>query len=113
MANERHSQAWWRKTIAEFTSSGLNRQDFAARRGVHPESIRQWRRKLGAVPVIIAASAASPGLVRIELPEVESDAMPAVVQAMVGPAELRFTIGTDAAYVGALIAAIGRAVGRC
>jgi hypothetical protein len=43
---------------------------------------------------------------------------PAVVEretltALVGPAELRIVVGTDAQYVGAVVAAIARAAARC
>lgn len=107
MSGQRHSSAWWRKTIAEFTASGLSRYDFAARRGVHPESVRQWRRKFRDVAQPRAA------MVRVELAEPAPVAAPALLGAVVGPAELRFAVGTDASYVGAVVAAIAQATGRC
>jgi hypothetical protein len=69
------------------------------------QSIRQWHRRLRAESV--------PTMVRVELPELPQ-ATPAVssavLEVVVGPAELRFVVGTDATYVGALVAAIARAV---
>jgi len=41
MSGQRHSRARWRETIADFSASDLSRMDFARRRGVHPESVRQ------------------------------------------------------------------------
>jgi hypothetical protein len=102
MPGQRHDLTWWRKTIADFTASGLSRQDFAKHRGVHPESIRQWHRKL--------RDASVPALVRVELPQATPAVSSAVLEIVVGPAELRFVVGTDTTYVGALVAAIARAV---
>ncbi len=107
MSGQRHNRAWWRKTIAEFNASGLSRFDFAAHRGVHPESVRQWRRK------VRDEGAPSASLVRVEVAEAAPMAAPALLEAAVGPAELRFAVGTDATYVGAVVAAIARATGRC
>ena len=107
MSGQRHNRAWWCKTIADFIASGMNRLDFAARRGVHPESVRQWQRKVRSEP------AAVPTLLRVELAEAEPALAPAVFEAIVGPAALRVAVGTDPAYVGAVVAAIARAVARC
>ena len=104
MPGKRHNLTWWRKTIADFTASGLSREDFAKRRGVHPESIRQWHRRLRDESV--------PTLVRVELPEATPAVSSSVLEVVVGPAELRFVVGTDTIYVGALVASIARAV-RC
>ena len=50
---------------------------------------------------------------RVELVETGPVSTPAVFEALVGPAELRFAVGTDTAYVGALVAAIARAARPC
>ena len=107
MSGQRHNRAWWRETIADFSESGLSRCDFAARRGVHPESLRQWRRK------IRDEATSSGALVRVEVTEPAPRIGLPVLEAVVGPAELRFAVGTDATYVGAVVAAIARATGRC
>ena len=107
MSGQRHSHAWWRETIAEFNASGLRGLDFAARRGVHPESVRKWQR------VFRQETTPSGSLMRVELVETGPVSTPAVFEALVGPAELRFAVGTDTAYVGALVAAIARAARPC
>lgn len=107
MSGQRHSRAWWRETIAEFSASGLRRLDFAARRGVHPESVRQWQRAFRKETSPLAS------LVRVEVADPAPTAASAVFEASVGAAELRFAVGTDTAYVGALVAAIARAAYPC
>jgi transposase-like protein len=107
MSGQRHSRAWWREIIAKFISSGMSRFEFAARHGVHPESVRQWRREFRNEAPTVGA------LVRVELAEPAPAAAPAVFEASVGRAELRFAVGTDTAYVGALVAAIARAAQPC
>lgn len=107
MSGQRHTRAWWRKTISEFTSSGMSRFEFAARHGVHPESVRQWRREFRN------EAPAGGALVRVELADPMPVAAPALLEALVGPAELRFAVGTDVTYVGAVVVAIARAAGRC
>ncbi len=99
MPRPRHLRAWWRHTVAEFAASGLTAKAFAAQHAVNVATLRWWRGEL--------ASEALPGLVCVEITQAPTP--PAVLEARVGPAELRFAAGTDVAYVGALLAAIARA----
>ncbi|MSQ84923.1 MAG: hypothetical protein EXR77_18960, partial [Myxococcales bacterium] len=98
MPGQRHHRAWWRPTIAEFTASGMHRLDFAVRRGVHPESVRSWQRK------VAAARVARPILLRVEMAEAEPVRAVAVLEVIAGPGAVRVAVGTDPGYVGAAIA---------
>ena len=85
--------------------------EFAAKHGIHPASLRIWRRTFEREA---AEPASAMTLVRVELAEpVRVHAEPATLCAVVGPAELRFALGVDELYVASLIAAIARAVHRC
>lgn len=124
MSNPRRTRAWWSKTVAEFSVSGLDRQAFARRVGVHPDTLRYWLRELGEAGVRPPSGAAA--FVEVELTDAGSAPLPAqavqVPQAsdgarsvaiVVGPAELRFEVGTEPRYLGALVAAVAQAMGRC
>lgn len=110
MARPRRSRAWWQQTVTEFLASGQSRAAFAARRQIHAETLRHWQ---GVLARKAPASPRGDGLVLLEVGEAAPAPGPAVLEATVGPAELRFLAGTDARYIGAVVAAIAQAVGRC
>ena len=110
MVRHRRSRGWWARTVAGFSASGLTQVDFCRRVGVDRSTFRKWQRDLGAAGTTDPAGA----LVRVELdgwPSTRGTARTLV--AAVGYAELRFEEGTDAGYVGAVVTAIGQAMGRC
>ena len=111
----RHDRPWWQTTVTAWQGSGLTAEVFSAKRGINPTTLCWWRGRL-------AREAAEPAseltLLRVEVAEVEAIREPApahsvLLCALVGPAELRIAIGTDPAYIGAVVAAIARAVQRC
>lgn len=106
---KRHDRSWWQSTVTAWESSGQRAEAFGADHDVHPASLRWWRRRLeldGA-----EAPPAEFALLRVEL--AGGAPVPAVLCAIVGPAELRFEVGADVGYVAGLVAAIAQAVGRC
>jgi hypothetical protein len=105
---ERHDRAWWAATVRDWERSGLTAAQYSADRGVHRSTLRWWRTTLrrGQAP-----QSASLALLRVEVPP--SMVEPATLTALVGPAELRIAVGTDADYVGSVVAAIARAACRC
>jgi hypothetical protein len=105
---ERHDRVWWQSTVSRWRESGQTSEQFGAANGVHPSTLKWWG---GLLRRHEAARAPALSLLRVEV-------APAVVEretltALVGPAELRIVVGTDAQYVGAVVAAIARAAARC
>ena len=118
----RHNRRWWRDAVARWQQSSQTAGQFALANNVCPDNFRWWRREIAQeqAPTPVGDQLS---LVRVEVTGLTaaSDvadptatiAVPATVMACVGPAELRIAVGTDVAYVGALIAAIGQAVRPC
>jgi hypothetical protein len=105
---ERHDRAWWTATVADWERSGLTAARYSADRGVHESTLRWWRTRLRRLP---SPQSPSLALLRVEVPS--SMIEPATLTALVGAAELRIAVGTDADYIGAVVAAIARAAARC
>lgn len=118
----RHNRQWWCDAVARWQQSSLTAGQFALANDICPDNFRWWRRE------IAREQAPAPvdhqwSLVRVEVTELAAvdsvaapptaSSTPATLFAQVGPAELRIAVGTDVAYVGALIAAIGLAVRPC
>ncbi len=118
----RHNRRWWRDAVARWQQSALTAGQFAVANNICPDNFRWWRREI-AREQAPAPAAEHLQLVRVDVTGLASvgDCVqaatavlpPQMVLAHVGPAELRIAVGTDVAYVGALIAAIGQAVGPC
>lgn len=106
----RKSREEWAAVVADFEQSGLTRAQFCARRRLKPDTLKWWRwhlrrnrapaktaRDVRLVPVDLIASA-----MKVATP------LPIIVT--VAEVSVRVEIGTDAAYVAALVAELGR---RC
>lgn len=108
----RKSRNQWVKIVTAFERSGLPVEDFCARRGIKAGTLRWWRWQLGdRVPVAPTSD------VRLVPVDVVTDSLGVAPAA--GPRRLvigvagvsvHVEIGTDAAYVAALVAELGR---RC
>lgn len=104
------SRAWWMQAVSEWQNSGMDARRFCAEHGLSRASLYRWRREL-------EAGACAPGpamaLLRVEVAEPAVVVAPQTWTALVGPAELRFAVGTEAGYIAQVVAAIAQAVGRC
>lgn len=107
----RRDRRWWQTTVAAWQGSGRSAEEFSAEHDLHPATLRWWRRRLEILAAEESESALT--VLRVEVAPSTPAPEPAALTALVGPAELRIAIGTDAAYVGAVVAAIARAVDRC
>ena len=105
----RHDRTWWQTTVAAWQTSGQSAEHFAAEHHCHPATLRWWRRHL---EILAAEPVSTLTMLRVEVTSPVSEVVAGVLTAVVGPAELRITVGTDAAYVGAVVAAIAGAM-RC
>jgi hypothetical protein len=103
----RHNRLWWQTTVTAWQSSGVSAEVFSVGRDIHPATLRWWGHRLE-----LDAAEPAPDLTLLRV-EVAQSGIAQPLTAVVGPAELRIAIGTDPAYIGAVVAAIARAVQRC
>jgi len=102
---DRHNRAWWRQTVGQWQGSNQTAEQFGAEKDLHPASLRLWRRQFA---LDNRPADGSLRLVRVELTgQSPRSCPPALISAVIGPAELRFSVGTDPKYLSALIIAIG------
>lgn len=103
MARTKRPRAWWQEQLAALQASGLTHSQFAAQHGLHVPTLRHWlyaerkTKRREALPALVevewsAALAARPD-----------------VHATVAGVELRFSAGTDPAWLADLLARLGRA----
>ena len=108
----RKSRGQWAKIIAAFERSGLPIEEFCTRRGIKPGTLRWWRWQLGDREP--AAPTSEVRLVPVDVvgdrPGVAPVAGPRGLVIGVAGVSVHVEIGTDAAYVAALVAELGR---RC
>lgn len=60
----KRTRAEWRELITEFEGSGQSAAAFAARRDIHPDTLRWWRQRLRKESAVLA-----PRFVEVALPE--------------------------------------------
>lgn len=116
-----HSLSWWRSTVTTWLASGRPSREFAPSVGVDASTLRSYRRRFG-LPFPDEEPAAPMQLVHVEVEtapvHVAAGPTSAARQSVsvfvrVGPAELDVAVGTDPAWVAALITAIGKAATAC
>jgi len=104
---ERRSRAWWSKTVARWKRSGLSAPAFAAREGVGERTLRWWSSALrrdtraergSAEPIAIELGASAPSIASAST----------MLEIAIGAALVRLEVGTDVAYVAALVRELGR-----
>lgn len=105
---ERRSRAWWAEAVTRWKRSGLSASEFAAREGVVERTLRWWSSTLRR------DTRAERGSPRIEPIAIELVApMPAfassggAIEIAVGRARVRVEVGTDVAYIAALVRELG------
>lgn len=105
---ERRSRSWWAQTVARWKRSGLSASEFAAREGVVERTLQWWSSTLRRDT---RAERGSPRIepIAIELvpsaPTFASSGGP--IEIAVGRARLSVEVGTDVAYVAALVRELG------
>ena len=102
MGTKRHPKSWWAKVVEEFECGDEDRQTFCARKRLNLGSFEGWlyrfrraREATALVPVVVSKRASNPMPVEVDVR---------------GGVTIRFAAGTDAAYVGTLVAELA---GRC
>ena len=99
MARERRSRAWWSKTVARWRRSGLTAMDFAIQEDLSVGTLRWWSGELGRdTRAAHGSSAIEP--IELSLPTPRSGGF---VEIAAGDAVIRCQVGTDVAYVAALV----------
>jgi hypothetical protein len=108
VAAERRSRSWWAKTVARWKASGLSASEFSAREDVVERTLRWWSSTLRRDT---RAKRGSPRIepIAIELvPSAPTFASPGgAIEIAIGCAHLRVEVGTDVAYVAALVRELG------
>jgi hypothetical protein len=108
----RKSRQQWARIVAAFERSGASAEQFCERRRIKPGTLRWWRWQLRDCETV--GSASEVRLVPVEVitdsPIVASVAAPTSLVVAVCGVSVRVEVGTDAAYVAALVAELGR---RC
>jgi hypothetical protein len=98
------SRSWWKSTVSRWKRSGLTAGEFAEREDVSPRTLRWWSSALSRGTRAVRGQAEmSPAPIEIILPAEQARAH---VEISVQGAVLRVEVGTDAAYVGALVQAL-------
>lgn len=104
----RHDRAWWAATIATQPQSGLTNAAFAAKHGVHPDTVRWWRQKLSRPPAPDQPLA----MVRVRVTPITVPPPARVeVAASIGPVSVRFDSGCDATFIGTVLGSAAKAAG--
>jgi hypothetical protein len=99
MARERRSREWWSKTVARWRRSGLTAADFATQDDLSVVTLRWWSSQLGRdTRVSHGSTAIEP--IELSLAPARSSG---VVEIAAGDAVVRCEVGTDVAYVAALV----------
>lgn len=99
--------------LDEWAASGESLQGFAARRGLVPQRLAWWRKRLTAKPPAAAAIAAAPTAAKflpVMVRAVAGDAAPATIEVAGGlRVELRVLDEGSAVWVARLVQALGTA----
>jgi len=100
-------RVWWQEVISAWAPEVVGAREYGEQVGVSAGSLYRWRSKLA-----VREADSEFSLVRVEVAESPPEGTWSLT-AVVGPATLRFEVGTDAGYVAEVVAAIARAVARC
>jgi hypothetical protein len=97
---------WWERTVEKWRRSGATAEEFAAKSGVKPGTLRWWSYTLKAErrPKRDGSSIVP---IEIAVPISERVGPTPTIELGTGKAVLRFEIGTDVAYIAALARALG------
>ena len=101
---ERRGRRFWERAVGEVERSGAPHSEIAARHGVRVGTLRSWVYRLRRE----RHAAAGPSEVRLLPVEVvpSAPASPPLEVRIFGGDVLAFEVGTDVAYVAALVAAL-------
>jgi hypothetical protein len=110
----RRSRGEWEEIVRAFEAAGEPLQTFCSKRRVRPETLKWWRWRLGASTRARSSEAMTVRRPAKDVRLVPVDVIvPAVTTACgstiaiaVSDVEVRVEVGTDTAYVGALVAAL-------
>jgi hypothetical protein len=105
MAAERRSRQWWQGTVARWKRSGLTAKVFALREGVAASTLQWWSSRLNCDT---RAEHGSPVVKAIEIAVAEGAPLSSrALEIAVADVVVRCEVGTDVAYVAALVRALG------
>jgi hypothetical protein len=98
----RRSRAQWASIVAEFRDSGESIAAFAAKRRLRVSSLKWWCWRVRDTNTTRPEGGDEVRLVPVDVVGLAARARQPVVVA-IGDVEVRVEVGTDAAYVGALV----------
>jgi hypothetical protein len=102
----RQSRAWWTETVTRWQRSGLTARSFAQRERIAVSTLRWWSAKLSRdTRAKHGSTAIAP--IEITVPSVatESRTGSRTIEIATGSVVIRVEVGTDVAYVAALVQA--------
>jgi len=105
----RHSRAEWESLIAEMEASGQSLGRFSARRGLELRTLQWWRWKLRRAAPVVGNAKALVRLIPVDVIESAAAAdvgVGAPVEISLGDLVVRIAVGTEPAYVAALVEAL-------
>jgi hypothetical protein len=105
MMQERRSKGWWQATVARWRRGGLTAGAFAARERLNVHTLRWWSARVERDTR--AEHGSSPVPIEIALPSAPPTSS-STLEIAVGGAVVRCEVGTDVAYLAAVVRALGR-----
>lgn len=93
------SREYWEKIVREYEGGHWTQQQFAKRRGVAVSTLQYWLRRVRQ-----ARPKGNAKMLPVRLATVDASA-PGHVQVFVAGTELRFSVGTDPAYIASVVRA--------
>jgi transposase-like protein len=105
----RRSREQWSAVIEELGTSGESVEGFCRRRGIRARTLSWWKWKLASAPRR-SSPAAAIRLLRVAVSPEASRAVACGVAIEVADVRVHVEVGTDVAYVGALVESLRR---RC
>jgi hypothetical protein len=109
----RRSRAEWEEVIRAFEAAGEPLRTFCAKREIRVESLKWWRWRLGASArtrssgtMTLRREAKDVRLVPVDVIAPAVTARALTIAIAVSDVEVRVEVGTDPAYVGALVGAL-------
>ena len=102
---ERRGRRFWERAVGEVERSGAPHSEVAARHGVRVGTLRYWVYRLRREGHTVAAVPSEVRLLPVEVVP-SAPASPPIEVRVFGGDVLAFEVGTDVAYVAALVAAL-------
>jgi hypothetical protein len=102
----RQSRAWWTETVTRWRRSGLTARSFAQRERIAVSTLRWWSAKLSrARRAKHGSTTIAP--IEITVPSVATESRTGgkTIEIATGSVVIRVEVGTDVAYVAALVQA--------